>query len=302
MKLLSPNLQAFHAVAKAGSLHGASRSIHITQTGLTRRIAGLETELDTTLFLRSRKGMTLTDEGQALLRYCEQALAIEGETLARMNGSDPSLIQRLVVQGPSSIMRSRIIPSLASIFRLHPPGGITAGTAPPKSYQNLTAEFRLSDFGTGIEQLKRGECDILILPRTAVVSEFDSRIIRPEKYVLVGPTAWSRRSLVEIIKTERIIDFDTTDEMTRSFLNHHDLLASAHKDRHFANNTDALASLIENGVGYSVLSLEFAEPLIAEKKITIIGARKYYENPMAVAWFPRRHMPPHFRDALKLIK
>ena len=66
MSLLSANLQAFVSVARQGTVHGAAAELYLTQTGITQRIRAIEKELKTTLFLRSRKGMTLTQEGEAL--------------------------------------------------------------------------------------------------------------------------------------------------------------------------------------------------------------------------------------------
>ena len=63
MTLLSPNLIAFAAIVRQGTVHGAAQDLKITQTGVTQRIRVIERELGTTLFLRSRRGMTLTQEG-----------------------------------------------------------------------------------------------------------------------------------------------------------------------------------------------------------------------------------------------
>lgn len=45
----------------------AARRLHISQPPLTRRIHGLEEELGAALFLRTPRGMELTDAGRALL-------------------------------------------------------------------------------------------------------------------------------------------------------------------------------------------------------------------------------------------
>ena len=67
MSLLSPTLEAFWAVVRKGTVQDASHILGITQTGVTQRIRSLEKQLKTTLFTRSRKGMKLTAEGEALL-------------------------------------------------------------------------------------------------------------------------------------------------------------------------------------------------------------------------------------------
>src|SRR4051812_25265264 len=84
MSLLSPQLEAFLAITKYKTVHGAARELGITQTGVTQRIRALEFQLSTTLFIRSRKGMAPTTEGQALLRYCQAARDLEGEALAKI--------------------------------------------------------------------------------------------------------------------------------------------------------------------------------------------------------------------------
>ncbi|HTL13188.1 MAG TPA: LysR family transcriptional regulator, partial [Bdellovibrionota bacterium] len=68
MSLLSPQLQAFSAIVRTGTVHGAARQLGLTQTGVTQRIRALENTLSATLFVRSRKGMSPTSEGEALWR------------------------------------------------------------------------------------------------------------------------------------------------------------------------------------------------------------------------------------------
>ena len=54
MSLLSPQLQAFLAVANCKTVHGAAANIHLTQTAVTQRIRSLERLLKTTLFLSTQ--------------------------------------------------------------------------------------------------------------------------------------------------------------------------------------------------------------------------------------------------------
>src|ERR1700733_4267709 len=68
--LLSPQLEAFMAVAKHKTVHAAARAIHLSQTAMTQRIHGLEQKINSTLFIRTWQGMKLSPEGEKLLRYC----------------------------------------------------------------------------------------------------------------------------------------------------------------------------------------------------------------------------------------
>src|SRR5688572_30795413 len=74
-------LRDFIAVAETGSLSQAARRLRLSQPTLSRRIALLEQQLKTRLFLRTPRGLLLTDAGEAVLagarRVEQEALAIE---------------------------------------------------------------------------------------------------------------------------------------------------------------------------------------------------------------------------------
>src|SRR5260221_5684337 len=102
--LLSPQLEAFLAVARNKSMHGAAREIHLSQTAITQRIQTLEQRVNATLFIRTRHGVRLTADGEALLRYCQIALELENTTLSYIKGAGFDSSARICITGPSSIM------------------------------------------------------------------------------------------------------------------------------------------------------------------------------------------------------
>lgn len=67
-------LQAFVAVAEAGSFSLASERLYLTQPAISKRIAQLEAELDTRLFDRIGRTISLTESGKALLPRAQQIL------------------------------------------------------------------------------------------------------------------------------------------------------------------------------------------------------------------------------------
>ncbi len=68
-------LEYFVAVCEAGSIHKASRRVMISQQGLSGAIDRLEKELGTILFLRSKSGVQLTEDGEILLKHARDILA-----------------------------------------------------------------------------------------------------------------------------------------------------------------------------------------------------------------------------------
>ena len=63
----------FYTVARTGSISHSSRELYISQPAISKAIQKLEQNLDTTLFLRSSRGVRLTETGELLFRQVESA-------------------------------------------------------------------------------------------------------------------------------------------------------------------------------------------------------------------------------------
>jgi DNA-binding transcriptional LysR family regulator len=60
------DLKTYLAIANAGSFVAAARSVYRTQSAVTAQMQALEEQLGLTLFDRSTRPPTLTDEGRSL--------------------------------------------------------------------------------------------------------------------------------------------------------------------------------------------------------------------------------------------
>jgi DNA-binding transcriptional LysR family regulator len=189
MSLLHPGLEAFMAVVRHGTVHGAAREIGLSQTGVTQRLRVLERELGCSLFIRSRRGMRPTAEGEALIRYGQRAGDLEGELLALVRRADPAATVRVTITGPSSLMRSRVIPATTAVLG---------------DFPGITLSFVLDDQNAGLAALKTGQAQLAVLPQGDVVDELDAKPLRPSRQVLVGPGAWAKRDLADVVARERI--------------------------------------------------------------------------------------------------
>ena len=56
----------FYTVSRTGNISTAAKELYISQPAISRAIKKLESNLDTTLFKRSSRGVTLTPDGQIL--------------------------------------------------------------------------------------------------------------------------------------------------------------------------------------------------------------------------------------------
>ena len=75
MKIDTLGVQAFVAIAEAGSFGRAAEALHITQTGLTRRLQNLESFLGVKLVERTTRALALTGVGRDFLPQAKRLLA-----------------------------------------------------------------------------------------------------------------------------------------------------------------------------------------------------------------------------------
>lgn len=73
------DLEIFQMVAEKGTITEAAKAFNYVQSNITSRIQKLENELNTPLFNRHRRGMSLTPEGKKLLTYSKKILLLTDE-------------------------------------------------------------------------------------------------------------------------------------------------------------------------------------------------------------------------------
>ncbi len=73
-------LRYFMAVAKEKNITVAAQNLHITQPTLSRQMIELETEFGKKLFIRGKRQLELTEEGEILRRRAEEILALSAKT------------------------------------------------------------------------------------------------------------------------------------------------------------------------------------------------------------------------------
>ena len=68
-------------ISRCGSISKAAQELYLTQPYLSSTLKDLENELHISIFSRSRKGITLTRDGQEFLRYAKTLLEQEERIL-----------------------------------------------------------------------------------------------------------------------------------------------------------------------------------------------------------------------------
>jgi LysR family transcriptional regulator, low CO2-responsive transcriptional regulator len=77
-------LEIFVAVVQAGSFSAAAQRFPMTQPAISQHIQDLENSLGTALFVRGRRGVTLTPAGETLFEYTQQIRRLVAEAESRV--------------------------------------------------------------------------------------------------------------------------------------------------------------------------------------------------------------------------
>lgn len=284
--LKNPLLIAFERVAELKTVHAAALDIGLTQAALTKRLRLLESELEVTLFLRSRRGMSLTEEGKALLQFCKTSNEAEGQLLSKLKGGSKMQVS-LTIAGPTSAISSRINRDCLSLY---------------SKYPYLRLHFQSEDHANLIEMIRLGKVDLAVVSPNLVPNEMESKLLKPDRYLLVASAKWHGRPLDEILENERIIDFYESDQTTFKYLSKFGLENSKKPERLFVNENAALIRMFSAGIGYGTLTEDIAKPFIESGDLIKLNRGQVFEDPLALAWYQRHEKSDYFRDITRSIK
>jgi LysR family glycine cleavage system transcriptional activator len=111
-------LRTFEAVARRLSFSGAADELHLTQSAVSRQIAGLEDELGAPLFTRGTRHVAITADGQLLLRAVEPWLARLDASVRQIRTERGR--RRVTVTTFASFASLWLLPRMEAFQRAHP--------------------------------------------------------------------------------------------------------------------------------------------------------------------------------------
>lgn len=119
MKSLA-NIEAFVRAVEQGDFTRAARSLGLTPSAVSRRIASLEEELGLALFRRTTRALRLTDDGRAFYERCRRVLGELEEAQEAMTRVRTRPTGRLRVDAPQVLGQLILVPSLPRFFKQYP--------------------------------------------------------------------------------------------------------------------------------------------------------------------------------------
>jgi len=172
-------LRSFVTIAESGSMTRAAGRLFMTQSAISMQIKRLENNLGMSIFDRSSQGMSTTTEGEQLLYFANQMLAINDEAMNRLTSPDYEGQIRLGV--PCDVIYPHIPGILKEFGRDFPRVQIKLSSGPTVNLKN---------------QYKQGLLDVVLT--TEKVASPDGSVISAHQLVWTGAedgNAWKKRPL-----------------------------------------------------------------------------------------------------------
>lgn len=259
MALSATQLEAFYTLSQVLNFTKAAAKLNITQSALSQRVQNLETELETTLFIRDRAGLKLTETARDLLRFCQMKNALEDEFLSQIRSHNPKELAGLVrIGGFSSITDSILVPLLASFLKKH------------RSVQLNLHTKELDDLVT---LLKRGEIDFMILDDRLQKEELERISLGNEQNVLVESKDYDGPDV--------FLDHDENDLTTINYLKKFKLPTKNIK-RLYLDDIHGIIVGVRQSLGRAIVPLHLVQE---EKSLRVLNPKDVLEVPVYLYYY-----------------
>ena len=114
------NLEVFIQTAHCGSFTGAAAQLGIGTPAVSKIISRLERELETRLFTRSTRHLSLTAEGRIFLQKATLALAHMDDAIDALKEARHEASGTVRLWSSLAIGKDHVLPMLADFLQLHP--------------------------------------------------------------------------------------------------------------------------------------------------------------------------------------
>lgn len=253
----------FYVVAKRGNITKAAEELFISQPAVTQAIHSLESQIGAPLFIRAKKGVTLTEEAKVLFQFVESGLNYikngENKFKELMNIESGTL-----KIGASTTITQHVLLKYLDIFQ--------------DKYPNINISITNDLTQNLVKLLREGSVDLLIL--NLPTKEYKDIEVKPFLEVhdtfMVGKRKKDLlNKILDLKNTEEDFIFQKYPSNTRNFLNNY--LESNNIDispKYDIVSFNLVKDMTIMGLGIGYITKEFAQKELASGELFELD----YEN------------------------
>ena len=273
MRLDPVSLKLYVSVVERGSIAAAAEDGHIAAAAVSKRISELEAILRTPLLKRTNKGVQPTPAGMALLNPARRLLSDLDDIVAEMRDWSGGVRGQVRVFANISAITQFLPREIAAFLKRHP-------------QIQLHLQERISS--AIVKALIENETDVGIGVPESSLAALETFPYHDDELVLIAPRGHPlarRRSLA----FADALDFDFVGLHTGSSINLQLVKASLAAGRGLrvriqVTSYDALARMVEAGLGIGVMPRSAAQALLGSLGVAIVKLTDSWSKRQLVIW------------------
>ena len=273
----SLELRIFREVAHTKSISKTAENMGYVQSNITAHIQKLESELNTTLFIRHSKGVTLTVDGEKLLYQAEKIISLLDKTLQSFQNNPKTL-----KIGTTQTIAGYILPQCIIQYQ--------------KQFPNISLSVSTLNQDDLQQRLSNGQLDCVITNSPYNMTQANQILEFEENLMLVTP--YLCNSINDIFKYPMIINHIKSCPYREALLNWWNLHQSKSPTIIELDTVEAILSTVAMGGGISLLP----EYVLADKQ----NINSFYIEDLQYTsismWIAMNKLPSEYlalRDILK---
>nr|MDO8080676.1 selenium metabolism-associated LysR family transcriptional regulator [Candidatus Freyarchaeota archaeon] len=266
-------MKTFLEVVFAESFLEAAKRLKVTQATVSNQIASLEEYFGVKLFVRTRDGAYLTEEGKILNKRAQQILDLVDITNKEIRNSSEKLRGTIKIAA-STIPGEHILPIIAGSFK--------------KAYPDVDIEIEIGDTGSSLKKLAEGRVDFAAIGSLMDTQNiFETKVIARERLVVITSVN-HELSNKKALDLSEILNYPFVSREhssgTRNEINK--IFTEQHIDPEKLNivlelgSTGSVITAVSEGIGIGIVSSIAAEKAKAARLVDIVeikNARNWRE-------------------------
>jgi len=268
-------LKTFRMVADEGHLTRAAKRLNVSQPAVSAHIKALEDELGINLFMRTPKGMVLTEDGVQLKEHAAKVLGSIDDMVAHAGALRDTLSGDLRI-GINTEPDSLRIPELFSTMQ--------------SQYPKLQLHLLQSMTGDALERLEDGDLDAAFIYGESESEKVHTTDLRQLKLVVAGPSMWRDKMIG--LEPEGLGDFPWI--MTPADCPFHTVVSKLFRKYAVApeevanvDQESTIKTMVKAGVGLSLVLEQDVLQAVGQEDF-VIWDKVDLSLPLAIACLKRR--------------
>ena len=282
----------FHTVARLGSFTRAASELGISQPAVSIQVKELERSLDTTLLIRMRSGVSLTDTGETVYDYTRRIFTLADEMTNAIQDLTGLESGRLTI-GSSTTPGEYILPFAIGKFR--------------ERYPKVEVSLAISNTRNVIDQIISRELDLGMAGAPVDIRGLASFLYVNDEVVLVTapthPLARRRSLKVQDVVDEAFLMRETGSATRRAAEEHFSSMGARVRVVMELGSNEAVKRAASAELGVGVVSKFSVGPDVAAGYLKVLSVQGWRcERPLTVFYRDDTHISAVQRAFLSVLR